>query len=201
VPAEKQAQVAPLLQPNTQFGQIAADAVQRFFDTQRSIELEKYGLACLSAKNDDLLMWGHYGDGHRGLCLEFDTSKQPFIHARQVVYSNTVPLFSPVDVLEGDVDSMLEALVLTKHSSWSYEQEWRVPARAPHAAVKYDATALTGVYFGAKMPNVQREIVSHLLRGAPTKLYSMRIDRGSFAMASDASAPGSLSGNERVTSG
>jgi hypothetical protein len=32
------------------------------------------GVACFSEKVNDLLMWGHYAEGHRGFCLEFDTS-------------------------------------------------------------------------------------------------------------------------------
>lgn len=30
------------------------------------------GVFCVSAKPDDILMWAHYADSHRGLCLEFD---------------------------------------------------------------------------------------------------------------------------------
>jgi hypothetical protein len=35
----------------------------------------KIGVYCLSAINDDILMWSHYAEGHRGMCLEFDTTK------------------------------------------------------------------------------------------------------------------------------
>ena len=31
------------------------------------------GVCCFSELVDDLLMWGHYANGHRGFCLEFDT--------------------------------------------------------------------------------------------------------------------------------
>ena len=30
---------------------------------------------CMSKVNDDVLMWSHYADNHRGLCLEFDFSE------------------------------------------------------------------------------------------------------------------------------
>ena len=33
---------------------------------------------CFSEINDDILMWSHYSDGHRGFCLKFDTSYPPF---------------------------------------------------------------------------------------------------------------------------
>ena len=30
-----------------------------------------HGVCCFSEKFDDLTMWGHYADSHRGFCLEF----------------------------------------------------------------------------------------------------------------------------------
>lgn len=33
---------------------------------------EDVGVYCVSATCDDILMWSHYGDYHRGICLEFD---------------------------------------------------------------------------------------------------------------------------------
>ncbi len=35
-------------------------------------EIKKKGILCLSEKNDDILMWSHYGNKHSGICLEFD---------------------------------------------------------------------------------------------------------------------------------
>ena len=33
----------------------------------------KPGVCCFSEKVDDLLMWGHYADKHKGFCLELST--------------------------------------------------------------------------------------------------------------------------------
>ncbi len=44
--------------------------------------LQQRGVACFSAKVDDILRWSHYADGHRGSCLEFDTGLEPFSKAR-----------------------------------------------------------------------------------------------------------------------
>ena len=32
----------------------------------------RYRIYCLSARADSQLIWGHYADHHRGVCLEFD---------------------------------------------------------------------------------------------------------------------------------
>ena len=30
------------------------------------------GIFCLSERSDDILMWSHYSNGHRGVCLQFN---------------------------------------------------------------------------------------------------------------------------------
>ncbi|MCH7721220.1 MAG: DUF2971 domain-containing protein, partial [Planctomycetes bacterium] len=40
--------------------------------------LTEGGVCCFAENNDDVLMWAHYAHGHRGFCLEFDTSFEPF---------------------------------------------------------------------------------------------------------------------------
>jgi len=40
--------------------------------------LARKGVCSLAASHKDLLMWGHYADCHRGFCIEFDRSQDPF---------------------------------------------------------------------------------------------------------------------------
>lgn len=35
-------------------------------------ESNKLGIVCLSKKHNDILMWSHYSNKHRGICLKFD---------------------------------------------------------------------------------------------------------------------------------
>jgi len=51
----------------------------------------RYRLYCLSAKADCPLMWGHYADHHRGVCLEFSVRTPEFCQAIQVDYSAVYP--------------------------------------------------------------------------------------------------------------
>jgi Protein of unknown function (DUF2971) len=39
---------------------------------------ERYRVFCLSAKSNSVVMWSHYADKHRGLCLEFRTEEEAF---------------------------------------------------------------------------------------------------------------------------
>lgn len=86
------------------------------------------GVLCLTASPDNLLMWAHYADEHRGFLIEFE-SDSPFFDQRsghsdyrflqRVQYHAQRPRF----VLK-DVDG--SEMFLTKSIDWEYEQEWRM---------------------------------------------------------------------------
>jgi hypothetical protein len=46
--------------------------------TQREL-IPKSGVLCFNEVGDDLLMWSHYGDSHRGICLRFWRSRLKFV--------------------------------------------------------------------------------------------------------------------------
>ena len=82
----------------------------------------------LSEKNDNALMWSHYGDCHKGICLELTVPLDNGLH--QVQYSKERPLvyFNDFDEATRDPDrfnrSIIRAL-MTKSDDWAYEAEWR----------------------------------------------------------------------------
>lgn len=90
--------------------------------TVRALEtiLEQTGVLCLSAKNDDILMWSHYSNGHTGFCLQFDaTDNTPFFgFAQPVVYKKKYPVLNRFEATD---DQILEASLLTKAYHWKYE--------------------------------------------------------------------------------
>ncbi len=79
--------------------------------------MKTIGVLCLSEKNDDILMWSHYSDGHRGICLQFDSSKEGtlFWEALKVIYQEEYPVVNVMDM--GNPDEFRKA-VLTKSNHW-----------------------------------------------------------------------------------
>jgi hypothetical protein len=170
--------------PNSSFEAMVRRMLARSFEKQRREQTATIGVACLTAKHDDLLMWGHYADGHRGICLEFATPGEPFSRASKVQYRSDVPRINPMDILEDkdDVD-LFGALLLTKHNSWSYEQEWRLVHEKAGQRYSFDHRLLTGVYLGASMPRDHKELVAGILLGSPTTLYEMVRGDNSFPVS------------------
>ena len=88
----------------------------------------RYRIYCLSARPDAQLMWGHYADHHRGVCLEFDVQTSDFFSAIQVNYSADYPEFSLVD--DDDISPFH-----SKSSDWAYEDEYRLIAQEESEAL------------------------------------------------------------------
>lgn len=139
------------------------------------------GVCCFSEVYDDRLMWGHYADCHRGFCLEFDTTQDPIRLARQVKYSDEFPRLQIQDLAAGSAESIFD-LLLTKATCWQYENEWRSMHGEPDKAYGYKRRTLTGLYFGAKMPEEQQGMIAKLLSGTTTKLYRMRRSSSQFRL-------------------
>jgi len=61
---------------------------------------DQYGVLCLTPHWDNLLMWAHYGDAHRGICLGFDIELPHdtfFGNGRLVEYSEHKPKICMLD--------------------------------------------------------------------------------------------------------
>jgi hypothetical protein len=87
---------------------------------------KKYCLLCFSETWQEPLLWAHYGDKHRGVCLGFDVreglpQKVTYVSERldHSFAKETVP-FSEKG------QRMTRESLHTKHSGWAYEREWRV---------------------------------------------------------------------------
>lgn len=86
---------------------------------------ETFGLVCMSKTWQNPVMWAHYGDKHRGVCLGFDVLDTiPY----EVQYTPTrlTHLLGDIPTLADMNHDALDALMTTKYEDWSYEQEWRI---------------------------------------------------------------------------
>jgi hypothetical protein len=130
------------------------------------------GIYCLSEKKDDLLMWAHYSDAHRGLCLEFDTSIEGslFWEAFAIAYQQDYPIVNIMRI--GEAEEFRKAL-LTKSEHWAYEHEWRVLKTKEEGGVGdhfFPPKALSGVVFGALMNSGDKEILKSWIESYPSEI-------------------------------
>lgn len=114
------------------------------------LQATKTGILCLSEKFDSPLMWSHYGDQHRGLCLEYDTSGLgPSDDAHRVQYGASREIYTSEIhkwIIEGDTRSaekVKRACLLTKSDEWKYEEEWRLFGSLGSAKTKLRLKSIT----------------------------------------------------------
>ena len=89
------------------------------------------GISCFSEKDDSLLMWAHYANNHKGMCVEYELMKfntqlqytpVPIIYSKDRVHLESVDI---VNVEKQISDYFIKCLV-QKSTEWSYEAEWRI---------------------------------------------------------------------------
>ena len=109
----------------TEYELAVKESMAQFEQDKKSKSLqESVFISCFSEKCDSMLMWSHYSDEHKGLCLGFDLKSliQKY-DVFPVIYSNRMPKVKNADI---DNKSALLKSILTKSKEWSYEQEWRI---------------------------------------------------------------------------
>jgi hypothetical protein len=126
--------------------------------------LKSRGVSCFSERNDNLLMWSHYGGRYKGFCLEFETSSEPFQKINPVQYVTETPAIRVESVINGDFNAFKE-LFCTKSADWAYEKEWRSIHKKADTQFCYTPETLTGVYFGPDIDRQSMEILCLILIG------------------------------------
>lgn len=146
-------------------------------------------VCCFSDTPSNTLMWSHYANGHEGICLVYDTKHLVLSGQFQLIeveYYDDLPKWDHIskrlrlgasDEFNTQYDNTLYG---SKLKDWSYEQEHRLISHKKGKNT-IPKTSLSGVVFGAKMPNERkRELESIILDRIPkVKFTDAELDRSS----------------------
>lgn len=167
------------------------------FDDQRPLLLGRHievellrqynkGIMSLAGRSTCPLMWSHYGDQHRGICIGYsvperiasDVHKVRYGGSRLVEASKVAAMLSGNNAARNQVD---EAVLLRKAYSWRYEQEWRL---IEQRGLQTSPLELEEVIFGMRCePSIKYAVVRALEgRGGNVKFYEMREISGTFQL-------------------
>lgn len=181
-PASFDAQYIPLASNSPEFRIQIERGLGAAVENQKHIALNENGVCCFSACNNEILMWSHYADGHKGFCLGFKTDSKPFSDALPVNYQPDLPSVKPASDLFEKPEVVLQTMTLTKHLSWKYEEEWRLFHMEADTAYGYSSGILESIYFGVLMPERQQIVIGKLLDETGTKFYRMERDQTKFSV-------------------
>lgn len=135
-----------------------------------SVRSEKLGLgiASLSETWNNELMWAHYADGFRGICVAYPLARLldglNDDHALARVAYGDKPHYLNLSAMH-DTNLRARAILSTKNLKWSYEREWRLfsphTGRASHGV---GVGAVATVYLGMRMADADRRLVTRRMR-------------------------------------
>lgn len=141
-------------------------------------EFAQRGVLSLSATWSSALMWSHYADEHRGICVEYDTTDQEHPNLGPVSYRapRAVKASDLVRWKGRDDDAAKQRVIQTyfyaKSGEWKYEKEWR-DVRDDNG-VKQVPFRVTAIHFGLRCDVAVITSLVRLLHDQPQiKLYSI----------------------------
>jgi hypothetical protein len=112
----------------------AAPLVTEISDSLGPTIAREYRVYCLGPDVRNLLMWAHYADSHRGVCLEFSLRNDVMCSALKCEYLKEFPIMK----LHSNKDADAHRMLLAKAEPWSYEKEYRIVAQERKLAVSMD---------------------------------------------------------------
>ena len=141
------------------------------------------GICCFSKNCDNLLLWSHYTDKHKGICIGFSLKPATeYYFIREVEYP--IKMVKKNFFTDENVET-LKYLVLTKSHYWEYEEEVRAVALNYKGLVDIHPGGVKKIIFGYKsddsfiqeIHNIVRKNYSHI------DIYTkMELDADNFGL-------------------
>lgn len=147
--------------------------------TQEKI-LQSIRIYCVSTINNDILMWSHYSDNHKGICYEFDFSQSSLPEPLPAVYQDEYPKIN----INATAEEYSQALRV-KFTSWKYENEYRIIKQfraGEPTVIKLENNVLSGLIMGCEMTENDKKHILELneQRSKPIDLYEAVKNNKSF---------------------
>ena len=154
---------------------------------QIEIELqEQYdkGIVSLATKATCPLMWSHYSDHHRGICIVYSVRNEAICNLHKVKYgsSRLVQASDVSAMLDGDNVARVkvdEAVLLQKAVGWQYEEEWRLIGSRGN---EHSPLEMEEIIFGMRCNETVMYAVMETLKDREPQVdfYEMCVERGTF---------------------
>lgn len=164
-------------------------------------------VCCFSGKKDSILMWSHYADHHKGICLCFRAAKNfdyfiplrkpnseaPIYYGYAGVFSkviycrDSIPKISSFDN-QSYIEKKISEQLLTKFKDWRYETEYRIihpeyreylnnPLQS-RKLLEYYPGSLKGIIFGCKInQNNAKKVYEAINKNNLSEISNKRIIR------------------------
>ncbi|WIG82984.1 DUF2971 domain-containing protein [Photobacterium damselae] len=143
-------------------------------------KLAKTGICSFSKARKNQLMWAHYADEHKGVCIGFKEDllrpEGSYVYPIDINYQDEYPFediikrfryfekFSTINNVQSIAGDIYYSILGTKYSSWQYERERRLVSSRSEAR-SFTPEAVNSITFGLRMPKRDKETLKLMLSG------------------------------------
>ncbi|HRI21631.1 MAG TPA: DUF2971 domain-containing protein [Panacibacter sp.] len=121
--------------------------------------IDYHGICCFTKSKNNILLWSHYADSHKGVCLGFDYDLiiKKFPQFDEVEYSDKPFYFD----FRNPADSIAKT-ILRKSTEWKYEEEIRFIMERSRC-VNFPQDALLEINFGTRCNKREMMNIQHVI--------------------------------------
>ncbi len=121
--------------------------IKKQFVEQSNEMFQNSGVCCFSERKDNILLWGHYADNHKGICLKFSNEISNIATiAAKVKYKDKYEKAS----FFNEKGNAVYHLIFTKSKDWAYEKEIRLIRILDYGKTNFQIEHLCEIIFGCK---------------------------------------------------
>lgn len=180
--------VDPLFAIFSQLHKHKGSKEERFWYRMLAEAVGYFRIACLCNRFDkkgkdsteNLLMWAHYANSHKGICVKYRLPKES-----QFIDGSNRQLFVLKPVVYKDKktnvdDITLEDAFFLKSTQWAYEDEYRLLYFSEEPSLDYyplQGIEIEAVFLGAKIRPFDRSFILNELKGSGIPVYQMKYNR------------------------
>jgi len=147
-------------------------------------QFNQIGIFSLTKSNNDILMWSHYANEHKGICIElspkFNNKEHLDFWANifEVKYpeKNNLPEVNFYQFRKNPIKNV-ENCMLTKAKHWDYEAEWRAINTEGPGLKKLPEGIITSVLLGCCIEPKNREFMVNLASDYPSPVKIFQAHR------------------------
>lgn len=171
---------------------LCEESINQLEDVLEAIRKETF-VSCFTTEFQNMLMWSHYADSHKGFALGYDMTDlynmQSIENLYPVCYSDkkidvTIETSSvQLDIMSEDRNYSIDKLLgikcsLFKSVDWSYENEWRMVIRDLDRKENWGSIPLKAseIYYGCRINQKTKEDLHAIAVNQGLREYQMIID-------------------------
>lgn len=128
-------------------------------------EISKIKICSLSSNMSNPILWAHYADGFKGICIEVEIDES-ILTPYEITYSEFNPIPSEgYRGLQGKDEETTPhdwaiASLRKKYEAWRYEDEYRIFSDSEYIS---EGLTITTIYLGTRIGEVYKNLIHILL--------------------------------------